>query len=51
MAANGGGYKVVWYESSESLAAKTQLLRMAGVNAILFDSCAALNADGSLVTG
>lgn len=47
----GAGHKVVWYESEESLASKTQLLRMAGVNAVLFDSCAALNADGSLLVG
>ncbi len=47
----GAGDKVVWYESEESLASKMQLLRMAGVNAVLYDSCAALGGDGSLLVG
>lgn len=46
---NGAGHKVVWYENAASVASKTRLLRMMGVNAVCYDSTAALRADGGLI--
>ncbi len=47
---NGAGHRVVWYENDVSVGSKAQLLRMMGVNAICYDSTAALTAGGNLVT-
>ncbi|MBR4869398.1 MAG: hypothetical protein IKU12_01305, partial [Oscillospiraceae bacterium] len=46
---NGAGHKVVWYENAASVASKTQLLRMMGVNAVCYDSTAAFGAGGGLI--